>query len=392
MYSCRGTTGTRSIPVTILIGLIVLVTAAVAAAVTACGDREPIKLGFAGQISGSRANPSAVVRNGVRLAVEEVNADGGIGGRMVELIVRDDEGSPAGAREAVAELHEAGVEAMVGHTISSTAVATLDLINEKKLVTITPTATADELRGRDDYLFTLPSSNRKLAQKAADFTAHELDVDRMSVVLDHSNKAYTENFLASFREFFRGFGGSVVSEHPYRSDSFRRFEQLIAEALSHEPRGLLVLASSLDTAMIVQQLYKLREPIPVVAGDWASSQELILQGGPYVSHVYHTNVLRSSSLSEAFISFQERYQRRYSEAPSNGGALGYEAASILLEALSIRAESSGGGPGELKEILLGRSFQGLEEPLGFDRYGDIQRSIYIKQVRNNRFVDVLPEE
>ncbi len=368
----------------IMLSLIVLVVLTV----SACGEKEPMRIGFAGQITGSKANPSAAVRNGVRLAVEEVNAEGGIRGHRLELIVRDDEGSPSVARETAFELHDAGVEAMIGHTISSTTAASLDVINDEKMPTITPTATADELWGRDDYLFTLPSSNRELARKAADFAARQLDLNAVSVLLDHSNKAYTENFLASFREFFEAHGGRIVSEHPYRTDTFQNFERLVAEALSKAPQGLLVLAPSLDTAMIVQQLYKKQEPIPVVAGDWASSKELIRQGGPYVTHVYHTNVLRSSSPSENFLAFEERYRKRYNESPSIGGALGYEAATVLLEALRIRAESSGGGPEELKEILLDRSFEGLEEPLSFDRYGDIQRTIYIKGVRNNRFVDV----
>ncbi|HWT16306.1 MAG TPA: ABC transporter substrate-binding protein, partial [Patescibacteria group bacterium] len=95
--------------------------------VSGCGPREPVRVGFLGGLSGRVADLGESGRNGAQIAVEEVNRAGGIGGRQVELIVRDDAQNPEKAISAINELIGARVEAIVGPMTSAMAEVVLPI-------------------------------------------------------------------------------------------------------------------------------------------------------------------------------------------------------------------------------------------------------------------------
>ena len=127
---------------------------------TACSKPEPIKIGFVAGLTGRVADLGTSSLNGAVLAVEQCNAAGGVAGRPVELIVRDDGQNSGAARQAVKELIDAKVEAIVGHVTSSMSMASITQANEAKLVMISPTVTTAELSGKDDYFFRVLNATR----------------------------------------------------------------------------------------------------------------------------------------------------------------------------------------------------------------------------------------
>ena len=136
-------------------------------ALLSCGKSEPIKVGFVGGLSGRVADLGIGGRNGATIAVEERNAAGGVKGRLVELVVRNDEQDPKVALQAVEELIALPVQAIVGHTTSAMSVTTVGLVTERKMVMVSPTSTADELSQRDDYFFRVVAATRENAARNA---------------------------------------------------------------------------------------------------------------------------------------------------------------------------------------------------------------------------------
>ena len=118
-----------------------------------CSGKKAIRIGFVAQLTGVQAELGVQERNGVQLAMEKINAKGGIGGRPVELVVRDDLGTPEGARAADRDLIEAGVVAIIGHATSGQTMVGLSVTNPARVVMLSPTATTPELSGLDDFFF-----------------------------------------------------------------------------------------------------------------------------------------------------------------------------------------------------------------------------------------------
>lgn len=118
----------------------------------ACGQREPIRLGFVSGLTGRHSDLGISSRNGATLAVDELNAAGGVRGRSLQLIIRDDGQDADRARRAVRELVGEGVVAMVGHATSSMAAATLPIVNDAQVLMVSPTVTSPDFTGKDDWI------------------------------------------------------------------------------------------------------------------------------------------------------------------------------------------------------------------------------------------------
>src|SRR6056297_421484 len=98
----------------------------------ACQKDNPIKIGVSVTLSGRNSPMGIAVKDGVVLAVEQINADGGINGKTLELIIKDDQNNPETARKVDAELIEEGVATILGHITSAMTEAAIEQANEKQ--------------------------------------------------------------------------------------------------------------------------------------------------------------------------------------------------------------------------------------------------------------------
>ena len=116
---------------------------------TACLKKEPIQVGLAAEITGKHSEIGVFVRNGTELAFEEINAAGGVSGRKLALLVRDDLGTAEGARQADRELIRAGVVAIIGHATSQQTLHGREVTEGAQIVLISPTTSTPALDGID---------------------------------------------------------------------------------------------------------------------------------------------------------------------------------------------------------------------------------------------------
>ncbi|MCP4688196.1 MAG: amino acid ABC transporter substrate-binding protein, partial [Desulfobacterales bacterium] len=133
------------------------------------------------------------VRNGAVLAVERANRAGGVAGRPVELIIKDDKGDPGEALRVDQELIEEGAVAILGHYLSTLAVEVVPLMNEKNVLMINATGGTDELTGIDDNFIRLTPPVDQQALSLANLSRRRLRLETMAVVYDLSNPKYTES-------------------------------------------------------------------------------------------------------------------------------------------------------------------------------------------------------
>ena len=175
-----------------------------------CGPREPLRIGFIGGLSGRVTDLGEAGRNGAQIAIEEINRAGGVKGRRVELIVRDDAQSPEKAIAAVNELIAARVAAIIGPMTSAMTEVVLPLAERAGVVLVSPTVTAHNFFGVDDVLFLIMSSTRAEAESSAEYHFTESAVRHVAAIHDARNRAYTESWLRDFTVGFQARGGDVV--------------------------------------------------------------------------------------------------------------------------------------------------------------------------------------
>jgi branched-chain amino acid transport system substrate-binding protein len=245
---------------------------------TGCDDPEPIKIGFIGGLSGRSADIGEASRNAVQLAVNEINKSGGVAGHNVELLVRDDEDMPGVAAEAVRSLHAAGVAAIIGPNNSSIAVGMLPVINELEVVTISPTASSLALAGLDDHLFRINWTTRDNARIYARYYL-ERGVTRVAVAIDGNNLVFSESWLQEFAHEFEASVGRVVARDAFDANDERGYSDTARKLLDSDAEAILLVANSVDSAQLAQQIRKIDSDILLIAAEWAASERLIFLGG-----------------------------------------------------------------------------------------------------------------
>lgn len=215
---------------------------------SACSD-DPIRLGFSGTLKGKYSDLGVQGRNGALLAVEDINEAGGIDGRKIELIVRDDKNTPEGAVEADKELAAEGVSAIIGHMTSSQSMAAVRGMKDSKVVYISPTTSTPLLQGIRDNFFRVIPTLTDLSKGLAEYSVDKLGKGRLAVVWDNSNPAFTAPYKDVFVEKFAAKGGEFVGEVSIgKHEGSIDWQKVVDELKVMNPDAVVMVTSARDLA------------------------------------------------------------------------------------------------------------------------------------------------
>lgn len=345
-------------------------------------ERGPLVLGFMGDLTGRAADLGVGGRDAVSLAVEEVNAAGGLDGRPVQLLSVDNRQDADAARRAYAALEQAGVAVAVGPMTSAVAADLQTLLNQGSLVMVSPTVSSSSFDAQDDRLFRVVSSTREYARKSARHHAERLGLRRVAVVLDEGNLAFTQRWLDDFERELTQHGGQITDRVRYDLQAQPRFSQVVDTALANRPDALLILANATDAALLVQQARKRAPELPLLSSEWAATDAFIALGGQAVEGVRQAQFMDRQSRAPAYLDFIARFRSRFGREPGFPEVAAYDAAQIALRALRERREDE-----DIKLTLLRiRRFEGLQQPVVFNDTGDAHRETHMTVVRQGRYV------
>lgn len=351
--------------------------------ISGCKEPEPIRIGFVAGTSGRVADLGISGCDAVQMAVEECNRNGGIRGRRVQLLVKDDQQDPETARLAAADLIRQEVVAIVGPMTSDMGLAIAPFVNESEVLAVSPTATTQRLSGRDDFFFRVTGTTRDYASRSARFQVESNQIHRMAAIFDLGNRSFTEEWLDEFRKVFVSLGGEIVDPIPFRTEEGRNFLEIAAEALVGGPDGVLIVANSMDSALLCQQIRKIDSQIHITLADWGATERLLELGGKAVEGVTVVQTFDRQNPSPRYRRFRQAFVQRYGREPGFPGVHAYDAVRVVLEALRLRKDG-----GSLKETARStRRFQGLQRTIEFDDFGDVNGAYAsISIVRNGKFV------
>ena len=355
-------------------------------AFSGCDGKEvPVRIGFLAGTSGRAADLGISGRDAVQMVVDECNRSGGIGGRPVRVIYKDDQQDPEIAKRAARELVAESVVAVIGPMTSDMALAAVPVFNEAEILVVSPTATTQALSGLDDYFFRVTSTTEPFARKSARFQIESGDMRRIVAIYDEGNRSFCENWIENFRRAFTDLGGEILSVIGFKSGEQLSFLEIARQTLALGPEGVLIVANSMDSAMLCQQIRKMDASTLITLADWGATERLLELGGKAVEGVTVVQTFNRESTAPQYLVFRKAYMERYQREPGFPGVYAHDAAKVVLSGLLARQEGR-----SLKETVLSMGkFEGLQGDFVFDDFGDVKRShVSISVVRNNKFVVV----
>lgn len=355
----------------------------VAAGLIACTAQPPIRIGFIGGLSDRGSDNSEEARNSVILAFEQRNAIGGIAGRKLELLVQDDGQDPTMARAGINALLAANVDAIIGPFTSSIAAVILPRVNDARTTMISPLITSIDFLGKDDHLIRLNRTTRDNGRDYAQLL-HQRGQRRLAVAFDLGNTNFTASWLGEFRTAFSALGGHVVVEVGFESQANTAFGDVMQSLVATQPDGLLFVANTVDVTRLALQAVRFAPGLPISASEWASSETLIRLGGRSVEGLVVAQAYDRDDPSTRYRSFVDAYVARFAKNPGYSSVAAYDAATILLSALSRKAATE-----SVKDAVLKYGpYEGLQQDIVFDRFGDTHRTMFFTQLRAGQYVPV----
>ena len=351
-------------------------------ALVACGQPAPWRIGFLGGLTGRTADLGTAAHHGAQMAVEDLNARGGVQGRPLLLRPADDGQNVDTARASLKRLIAEGVVALIGPVTSAMAQAILPDVEAASLVVVSPTATATSLSGKDDYfLRACPSIADYVEVQARN--DHARGARRVAIVYDLSNQAFSEDWARRYADIARQLGMQVATLAALTAGQDASYLRAAADVLAAGPDLVLLVCSAVDTARLAQSLRNGGlASARLSTSSWGGTEALIQLGGASVEGLRTTQFFDRDDRSPRYIEFMARYEQRFGEPPGFASVGAYDAVAAVADALA----RVGAASAPLKQALLaGGPYAGLQEAWRFDSFGDSRRKLRVAEVVHGRF-------
>ena len=359
------------------------------AGIIGCGaDASPIRIAIAGPVGQVTGHS---MRLAAELAVDEINRAGGVRGRLIELVVRDDEASPERAIEIAAELRDdPSIVAVVGHINSAATLAAAKIYNddERGVVAISPASSSPLLTDAGPWIFRVCPSDLLHGPALARWAYERLGVRKVAAL--YANDDYGRGVVENFGAAFVAAGGQLLSQDPYLPDMLEdsnAVDPYLERAIRDGMEALVIAGQAEAAARIIAAARRLGYNGPVIGPDGLTN---LRDAGPIAEGVYISSAFLPDRRDPAAQAFVRAYQERYRELPDHRGAMTYDAIRLLARAIG----QVGTDRTAIRDYLddVGRKpdnppFEGVSGTIRFDENGDVSgKEVTIGVVRAGRLV------
>jgi branched-chain amino acid transport system substrate-binding protein len=316
------------------------------------GGSKTIKIGANLELSGGVASYGQSAKEGIQLAIDEINKKG-IDGKKLKLVTVDNKSDAAEATSGALKLvSQDKVVAMIGSATSTNTLAQVQIADQNHVPLITPTGTNPTITNKDgkvnDYVFRTCFIDPFQGTVAANFATNTLKVKNAAVLIDNSSD-YSKGLAAAFKKAFANNGGTIVSEEGYvQKDT--DFHATLTRIKSKNPDFIFLPGYYEEVGLIIKQARELGITVPFMGGDgWDSPTLVDLAGKASLNNTYITNHYSSGDSDQKVQDFVAAFKAAYKgKSPDAFTALGYDTVYFLADAIK-RAGSA--DPKKIKEAL-----------------------------------------
>jgi branched-chain amino acid transport system substrate-binding protein len=340
-----------------------------------------IKIGAVSCISGPLSTFGVSSIRGARMAIEEVNAKGGVLGQSIDLVV-DDNGSKAGETARITRkfLSQDHVVAILGDLTSSATMEAAPLAQEARVPLLTPTATAISVTRVGDYVFrscfTDPFTGRIMARFAID----HLHAQR-GVILTDIKQDYSIGVSLELGSYYRQEGGRVLQEFSFSSGD-TDFRAQLSSLKSLQPDVVFVPAYYTEAALILRQARQLGIKAPFVGGEGWDSPSLVSVAGKSAEGSFYTNHFSPDDPEPLVQTFVRAYKTKYGTAPDALSALWYDGAGLLADAIRRAASTE---PAKIRDALATtKNFPGVTGNISLDEERNASKPVVVVTIANGQ--------
>ncbi|HEX6178569.1 MAG TPA: ABC transporter substrate-binding protein [Thermoanaerobaculia bacterium] len=346
----------------------------------AAGGTGEILVGEYGSLTGPEATFGQSTHNGIMMAVDEINAAGGVNGRKIKVLTEDDQSKPEEAANAVSKLiSQNNVVAVLGEVASSNSLAAAPICQANKVPMITPSSTNPTVTEKGDYIFRMCFLDSYQGESMANYISQQLKMNRAAILVDVKSD-YSTGLAQFFEEAFVKNGGRIVARQSYAKGD-NDFRAQLTAIRSANPQVIFVPGYYNDIGQIAIQARDLGIRQPLAGGDGWESPKLIEIGGKALEGCFYSNHYFAGDPAQSVRQFVDKYRERFGQTPDSLAALGYDSAKVLANAMSKAGKLD--GPSIRDQIAATKGFPGVTGTIniGPDR-NPSGKKLVIVEIRN----------
>ncbi|HEY8392110.1 MAG TPA: ABC transporter substrate-binding protein [Capillibacterium sp.] len=343
---------------------------------TGCGKSDTLKIGTIMSTSGSVSHFGTQCRDAMLLAIDEINAKGGVLGKKVELIAEDDEKNPEKTMNALIKLvTKDKVKVVLGGLTSDCTLAITKEAQQRGILLFTPTSTNDAVTDAGDLIFRACFQDSFQGRVMAQFAIENLGAKKGAILYDMNND-YSTGLMKSFEETFTALGGTVVAKESYAGGD-KDFNAQITKIKAEDPDVLFLPDYYNTISLITKQVRNQGLDVIMLGADgW---DELVGQAGDEAIGGYYCNHYSPDSDDPDVERFVTKYRERFGVTPNALAALGYDATYIVLEAIERAGTDD---PQKVKEALMQTNKKYVTGHITFDeKHNPVKSTTILKVVK-----------
>lgn len=345
-----------------------------------------IKIAAIGPITGSQAETGQDLLNGIKLAVDEKNATGGVLGKKIELVSFDDAADPKEAVSVARKIEsDPSIVGIVGHLNSGTTLPASKVYNQAGLPVVMPVPTNPAITKQGfNNLFRVPPTDLDQGTDVARFALNRLNKKKFAII--HDSSAYGQPLAEVVRKTVTEAQAQVVAFDGI-TEGEKDFRGLLTKIKGTNPEVLFFAGYYNEAGLVARQAKDLGLNIPMLATDGSYSDKFIQIAGPAAEGVVMSFIAPDEKTNETTRSFSEKFRQKYG-AIKAFAPLGYDAANVLMAGLEKAGKPD---KGAVIAALHAPDFKysGVTGESSFDAAGDnSRRKVYFFVVKNGKFEPV----
>jgi len=342
-------------------------------------NENEIRIGINYELSGNVASYGQSSVEGIEMAIEEINAAGGINGKKLVPIKYDNKSEPAEATTLANKLMtQDGVVAVLGPATSGSFKAEAPVALKNKIPVISGSATADDVTvdssGVKEYVFRICYNDSFQGTAMANFALKNLSAKKAVIIMDTSSD-YSKGLSKNFIDTFTAGGGEIVGQEAYVAKD-TDFNAILTKIKGMTYDVIYIPGYYEEAGLIIKQARALGITAPILGADGFDSPSLVdLAGADALNDVYFTNHYSSLDKDPLVTKFIEDFKAKYNKEPNAFNALGYDVAKFLADGIK-RAEKINGE--SIKNALAAtQNFQGVTGSFSVDENHNPVKAIVV---------------
>ena len=341
---------------------------------------DSVKIGFNVPLTGFAAADGKSALNGAKLAVKQANQAGGINGKMIELVIYDDQASPKQAVPISNKLIEKDkVVAAISGSYSGATRAAAGVFQSAEIPYISAYAVHPEITKAGNYVFRTSFMGEVQGRAGAKLIGATLQ--RKRVVLITLKNDFGKSLAAGFKEAAGQFNLQIVNEYEY-SIKDRQFGPIVAKVKADAPDAIYATGYFFTAGPLVSQLRAAGITVPVIGQEGYDSEQFIKIAGKASEGTIITTSLDRDSNSSETRSFISEFEAMAGHKVDMGAASGHTAMKVLVTAMKKAGTTS---PSAIRNAIAQTNLVASTGSISFNDLGEVQKNVQVQVVRDGDF-------